>query len=396
MKTAPVIILILFVLLLAQYIVSDTTGGVVPEESTNIRTSSFQLADSNEIDTSHISVMYRAFEEHNDEMRSVTKVRYINGMNNLYTDAQESFTKLLKESREFTDNPISEEEDVYNIVYNEELYNYDFIYNYSQSFLVDLVESYNLARNEFRYDERNFSRLTWIFFRNKMNEQLVNQYDRDSISTQRTIKVLISILQNSGFEQDDIDNYVTFVDTFDCERRRIARAIGEVAITTYPQTSDSLLSATMRFLHSDHPDSVRIVMVAHSQGNFYTTELYSQLGIYRQNVGIINVATPSRTVTHWHWTNHNDSIMLSVPFAPDGKMNYPDMEIFPVAHWDSIDPMHHDFVSSYMNDNLSSRDSILTALFGGVDTLIQYHTDLKDLSARNAEVDDSLSADVLD
>ncbi|WED23234.1 KTSC domain-containing protein [Vibrio sp. JC009] len=147
-------------------------------------------------------------------------------------------------------------------------------------------------------------------------------------------------------------------------------AVKDIAINAYGSVLDSDLAIHVKEYRKSIDSCNRVLVVAHSQGNFYAnyawSEIYSGQSSkgYKQedfhSLGIVSVATPASYVGNWikkvddhklitdYVTLTNDRIMVLVRTVYPATLlgNYTN------SH-DDPDFWHHNFVESYLKGNRS-------------------------------------------
>jgi hypothetical protein len=119
----------------------------------------------------------------------------------------------------------------------------------------------------------------------------------------------------------------------------------------------------------------RVLLVAHSQGNFFGNQAYELLDDYKQrNFDMVAVANPDSTVLRDdsfnapYTTLVNDEVIqaiiavkLLLPFKP--------MEPNEMNNFNSDDPLQHKFVETYMVEHSNSLNRVLVDILYSLDTL---------------------------
>lgn len=120
--------------------------------------------------------------------------------------------------------------------------------------------------------------------------------------------------------------------------------------------SDPDLNSAITEIQGAIAGGSRVLLVGHSQGNFYVNRAYERLtDAQKKNVGIVSVATPTSYIAGYgEWTTlTNDVVIQSVRALfpntlPGNEANSSSFQFF---HEDA--PRHHGFIPSYLNGDRS-------------------------------------------
>ncbi len=137
---------------------------------------------------------------------------------------------------------------------------------------------------------------------------------------------------------------------------------------------------------NSHLQGKKVIMVSHSQGNFFANAAFDVLEAESQQegstldifgFGIVSVATPAGTVAvgNRYSTFDEDKVIEAVRVAtlPPGLVSpLPSNVAFPQAQEDSLDaPLHHNFINAYMSPLAPAREKILLDFIITYTTLVQ-------------------------
>lgn len=141
--------------------------------------------------------------------------------------------------------------------------------------------------------------------------------------------------------------------------RAQAAAIDVVALVNSPTAVVHVLTYKREIL-----EGRKVVLVAHSQGNFFANRAYTSLSAdEKRSTGIVSVANPDSAVADGrpYTTLTNDWVIAAIPGALRGNTtNSPNA---------SHDFLHHGFVESYLVAGTASQSRILGHVRNAIDTV---------------------------
>jgi hypothetical protein len=151
----------------------------------------------------------------------------------------------------------------------------------------------------------------------------------------------------------------------------LATALDKSALVTTDSLKDHVSSYTTKIA-----EGKKVLLVAHSQGNFFGNQAYNLLdGRERQSFTMVSVATPDSNVlgnTSFdapYTTLINDKVIQAVIAA---KILLPSEPMKPLTEnlLESDDPLLHNFINTYMVDGTNSSWEVIDDIVTALDSLI--------------------------
>lgn len=273
-----------------------------------------------------------------------TTVLFMNGINNTYDMAIASAMNLF----EVCETELKER-------YPNELFDCRLAYNKRHHIGVDMMEVYLQKRDEIMntegYDEDEIRGAFKLLFKRLFPWGAY--HFSDEVQHEEAVEMATEQLEEMGFSR-------RFVNSFEDSTMSDFDEWFDIAMQSRPTTTEGFIDMFKTIFQRENS---RLIIVAHSQGNLYTNDVYDALKEYQGSIGIIHVASPSRRVNGWVWTNDDDKVVNGVraqdSLVPQGRSN----EVVAGTHdehpWDK---RNHNWSLSYFHENLVSRDSIMNQL----------------------------------
>jgi uncharacterized protein YfaP (DUF2135 family) len=151
----------------------------------------------------------------------------------------------------------------------------------------------------------------------------------------------------------------------------VAASVDEVALVTSDSLKDQLSNYKTKIA-----EGKKVLLVAHSQGNFFGNQAYGLLNnTQRQSFGMISVANPDSSVAGDgpYTTLINDAIIWAVIFAKTqaGLLQLPMPPYMVNSLSDFHDILGHSFINAYMVEGSNSDQKITSDMISVLGSLVE-------------------------